>query len=374
MHDVIVIGAGPVGAYTAFQLTDRGYDVVLLEKKPSAGQHIVCSGVIGKTAFQRYELPRAAILTKIDAFTIFSPQGQRLEYIHPDTLAYVVDRAVLDRYLVARAQKRGARVLFNQPVTQIEQTADQCQVHAAGNSYRGRFVILATGVNYRLHGLAGLSRPPDFLLGAQLDLNFKPSSAAVQIHLGREIAPGSFGWVIPLTEDRSRVGLLVQKNARAYLKKMLATRVYPQMERKPRKNRILVKPIAYGPVERSVHHRIAAVGEAAGQIKTTTGGGIAFGLLCSEILCDKLHQAFKNGDHLQDYNLEWHSVLMSEINIGYKTRQMAEKLDDLRLENLFNFVKKNRFWVNTLMPRVHFDHHTDLLYYCLETFRFLLKK
>lgn len=374
MIDVIVVGAGPIGAYTAFQLANRGFEVLVLEKQSRPGLNIICSGVISKTAYRRYELPGAAILTEVDSFTIISPRGQCLEYVHPETLAYVVDRSVFDTELVEMVRNRGVRILFNQEVRTVEQNTDVCTVHAGNRQYQSQYVILATGVNYHLHRLVGLSRPPHHLIGAQVEMDYCPATDAVQIHMGRDIAPGSFGWVIPLNNRRSRIGLLVAKNGQEFLNHLLKTRIYPLLNQEPSECVINLKSIAHGPVEKSVNQRVAAVGEAAGQIKTTTGGGISFGLLCSEILCEKLSRSLKNGNNLEEYDLDWHSVLMPEINIGFKTRQMAEKLDDETLEKLFNFVKKNRFWVNTLIPRVHFDHHADLLYYCLETFRFLLKK
>ncbi len=374
MTDVIIIGAGPIGAYTAFQLASRGFDVIALDKQPKPGLNIICSGVIGKTAYKRYELPGAAIQTEIDAFTIISPQGQRLEYVHPETLAYIVDRSIFDAELVELARNKGARIMFNHEVIAVEQNGPECTVTTVNRSYKSRYLIIATGVNSRLHRTIGLARPPHYLLGAQIETDYYTRSESVQIHLGRDIAPGSFGWVIPLNNRRSRIGLLVHKDAQAKLNHMLQTRVYPHMDRKPKECTISMKPIAYGPAPCTVNKRVASVGEAAGQVKTTTGGCISFGLLCSEILCEKLSRSLKKGDGLEEYDLEWHSVLMPELKIGLDTRRMAEKLDDETLEKLFDFVKKNRFWVKTLVPRVNFDHHSDLLYYCLETFKFLLKK
>jgi len=84
--DVLIVGGGPIGTYTAYQLADKGFDVVVVEKKNQIGEDIVCAGVISKEAFKRYDLPAESILSRIDSFTFISPFGQRLEYIHPDVL------------------------------------------------------------------------------------------------------------------------------------------------------------------------------------------------------------------------------------------------------------------------------------------------
>ena len=75
--DVIVIGAGPVGSYTAYQLADRGFSVCVLEQKPTAGEDVICAGVVSKAAFKRYDLPSASILSRISSVSFVSPLGPK---------------------------------------------------------------------------------------------------------------------------------------------------------------------------------------------------------------------------------------------------------------------------------------------------------
>jgi geranylgeranyl reductase family protein len=372
-YDVIVIGGGPIGSYTAFRLADRGLSVAVLEKEADAGLNAICSGVIGKAAYKKYHLPRAAILTEIDSFNFVSPQDQRLEYIHPESLAYVVDRRIFDRTLIKQARGKGAEIHFGQEVRELTSRPHDNRIRTQNREYQARIVVLATGVNHRLHKMAGLDDPPAFLYGSQVEIPFAGQSRSVEIHLGKNIAPGSFGWVIPINNRVSRIGVILDQKGAAWLNKMLEERIYPRSSHRVPRARIIVKPIVYGPLKKSVHNRILAVGEAAGQVKTTTGGCISFGLLCSEILVDKLEQTLDNGNHLDDYDLEWHSTLMPELNIGFEVRQVAARMTDENLEQFFSFIKKNRYWVDALVSRVNFDHHSDLLYYCMESFKFLMK-
>ncbi|GAH37350.1 unnamed protein product, partial [marine sediment metagenome] len=66
-YDVVVVGAGPIGSYTAYQLADKGFDVCLLDEKENIGENVICAGVIGKDAFKRYDLPGKSILSRIDS-------------------------------------------------------------------------------------------------------------------------------------------------------------------------------------------------------------------------------------------------------------------------------------------------------------------
>ena len=58
--DVVVIGAGPTGCYSACELARAGYDVLLLEEHEQVGEPQHCTGVIGLEAFEEFDLPRGA--------------------------------------------------------------------------------------------------------------------------------------------------------------------------------------------------------------------------------------------------------------------------------------------------------------------------
>ena len=57
VHDVIVIGGGPSGLNSASLLAEKGLDVLLLEKKKEIGHKVICTGIIGREAFERFDLP-----------------------------------------------------------------------------------------------------------------------------------------------------------------------------------------------------------------------------------------------------------------------------------------------------------------------------
>jgi len=57
MYDVIVVGGGPAGCYTASLLGQQGFDVHVLEEHAVIGEPVDCSGVIGAEAFEKLELP-----------------------------------------------------------------------------------------------------------------------------------------------------------------------------------------------------------------------------------------------------------------------------------------------------------------------------
>ena len=370
-YDVIVVGAGPVGSYTAYQLADKGLNVCLLEQKKEIGEDVICAGVLGKEAFKRYDLPVKSIISRIGSVTFVSPQGQRLKYEPGDIFTYVVDRKMFDKGLLKQARRCGVDVFMKQKVTSIRRSRNSCTVACSRRKYPAKIVVLATGVDYKLHSKIKMGKPSKFLYGYQIEMPISFSQSNIDIHLGYDFAPGSFGWVVPAGKNASKIGVILQRKGKAWLEKMLEQKLNFSAA-KLDEDAIESKLIAFGPIKRSVKGNILAVGEAAGQVKTTTGGGIFYGLLCSEIAVEKVVKTVKDGNSLEDYELAWRSALMSEFDIGKRLRQIAVRLNDRDIENLFSFVKKNRFWVQLLVPRIDFDYHSNFIFYCLESFQSFL--
>lgn len=372
-YDVVIVGAGPIGAYTSYLLADKGFDVCLLDEKKNIGEDVICAGVIGKEAFKRHDLPGKSILSRISSATFISPSKIRLEYDPKEVFAYVVDRKKFDKGILKAAQHVGVDLHLKQRVINIKKkNSSFYMVSTKKTKYRARIVVLATGINYTLNKIIGLGKPLQFLSGSQIELPISFTRSNIQIHIGTKFAPGSFGWVVPAGANTSRIGLLLKRKSKPWLKKILEQRLSISVA-KLKDEELKTKPIAFGPIKRSVKDNILAVGEAAGQMKTTTGGGIFFGLLCSEIAVDKISNTLRNGTSLSEYETTWRSVLASEFDIGIFLRSIAEKLNDDDIENLFKFVKKNRFWVKLVIPRINFDYHSDVIFFCIKSFSALFK-
>ncbi len=369
-YDVAVIGGGPIGSYTAYQLADKGFSVCILDEKKVIGKDVICTGIISKEAFKRFDLPTEAVLAKIDCFNIISPGGQRLEYTHPDVFAYVVSREDFDKRLLRLAKRCGVNIFLNQQVRHIEKSSHHYSLICDKKKFQSKSVVLATGNKYQLQSSLGMGRPAHFLYGSQIELPTSMPKSTIEIHIGQNFAPGSFGWIAPLGNGFARIGVIVRMKGKKWLKRMLKKRVKFSSKIN---SKIRLKPISYGTIRKSVKDKIIAVGEAAGQVKTTTGGGIFLGLLCSEIAVEKLNETLKNGNNaLEDYELTWRSILNSELEIGKELRKTANLLDDDTIENLFKFVKKNRLWVQLLLPRIDYDFHSNFLFFCLQGFKPLL--
>jgi len=366
MYDVIVVGAGPVGSYTASRLAKSGFKVAIFEEDENVGENVICTGIIGKGIFERFDLPQKAVLSRLKSVSFFSPSLFSLKYVPSDTLAYVVDRGIFDRNVLAHAIKNGVEVHLNSRVEKVKIEEGSGQVEIREDSFlkkvRAKAVVLSTGVNYTLQQDLGMGSPPAFFQGAQVEAELE-ALEQTEIYLGRGICPGSFAWVVPLNNFKARIGVLANNRGVFHLKNFLQKRLKERIKEK--ELCISQKRIAYGPIPKSFTQRVLAVGEAGGQIKTTTGGGIAYGLLCSEIACDVLKESFKRGDfserRLSRYEKLWKSRIGKELKIGCNARKIMEKLTDKQIDKVFKFLQKRKGVKRLIEKRVNFEYHSGFL-------------
>jgi digeranylgeranylglycerophospholipid reductase len=344
VKDLIIVGGGPAGLHAAYKLASAGLDVSLFDAQGEIGERAVCSGVIGIEAFSRFDLPKTSVLNTIKKVQAISPAGRKIQHNGEEPLAHVVNKAEFNRDLASRAVTAGAEMRLGQFVESIEQKKQGVVVRYRSKGGRqqehekARAAIIASGVNRSLTEKLGLVRPRDYLRGIQADIPLGKDGMwrPTRIYVGQAVAPGAFGWKIPLGHGRVRVGLMSSEDPRPYFKKLLG-KVAPHLRRDQYK--VSQKVITQWPQGKSFAERILVIGEAAGHVKTTTGGGIYYGLLSAEMAADVMIRAFSRNNFsvqaLSSFETYCRSTFNRELEIGYFFRRMIAKLPDSLLDKTF---------------------------------------
>jgi geranylgeranyl reductase family protein len=369
LRDVVVIGAGPAGIHAAYLLAQSGLDVVLIEAQGRVGDRVICSGVVGDEAFPRFDLPTQPILSDIRCIQAISPGGKKLEHRTDAPLAQVIDKAEFNRLLAQRAVNAGVQLQLGCWVNalQVEKHSVEIQyrhTETGPANLQAQVAVITTGVNGSLNHALGLAHPRQFLRAVQAEMALPPNGHgnATRVFVGQGVAPGAFGWEIPLGNNRWRVGLMTEDNPDPYFAK-LVQRIAPQTDLASL--RIDRKGIAQAAVGRCVSERVIAAGEAAGHIKTTTGGGIYYGLLSAELVADVLIRAFRNKNFsartLGEFERYWRSTFGNELMVGYFARKLASHFTDGQIDRFFDAANASNL-LGRLNGKLKFDwHHRALL-------------
>ena len=368
MYDVIVIGGGPVGSYVAYKLAGIGQQVMVLERKRRIGESVCCTGIIGQECVSSFAIDDNVILRPVNSAKLFSPSGNLLRLWREETQACVLDRTAFDKAMASRAQGNGAEYLLDSQVSNIEVEEYRVKIEAfpqkTGLNFEARSAVIATGFGSKLAERLGLGNFGDFVIGGQAEVA-TTGIDEVEVYLGREIAPGFFGWLVPTSPRMARVGLLSRRSPELYLRKLLESLV-AQGKIVSAEAKLSYGGIPLKPLSRTYGERLIVVGDAAGQVKPTSGGGIYYGLLCADIAADTLHQALQRDDlsakSLAKYEREWRRKLGRELKIGYWARKLFERLSDNQIDRIFNIIKTNGIDEALLKAReLSFDWHSQAI-------------
>ena len=360
--DVIIIGAGPAGSFTAWRLAQAGLRALVVEEHATIGEPAHCTGVVGRQVFERFGLPRDTIIRELSGATFYSPSGRSFCVRFDEPEAYVIDRPAFDRRLAGLALAAGASYLLRARVEQVELRPGRIALDLAADGCRrrveGRMCVIAGGSGCRLGRELGLRYPASYASGAQVEAAVRDAHE-VEIYCGRAVAPGSFGWVVPLGNGAARVGLRAFGEVRGRLERLLGNPLLRGRVGPPRGPAIGGAIPAEASPKTYADHMLT-VGDAAGQVKTTTGGGVLFGLICAEIAAQVAAEAcrrdlFDEG-FLRVYQRRWRRAIARELRLGLIARKLAGLLRDDDLDEIFRRVNEQAL-VERLTARGGFDHH-----------------
>jgi geranylgeranyl reductase family protein len=367
MLDVAIVGGGPGGMAAACSLAAGGWAVTVFEEHQQVGTPVHCTGVLAKDVIDTLNLPSEAVLNALTTVRFVAPAGHSFDYTTTTTEAVVIDRAVFDSALGRRAELAGATIERGRRVTGIDHTAGAVRVTLSdGESVLARSVILACGANYSFQKRLGLGMPSAFLQTAQLELPVE-RLGEVEIHFGSEIAPKGFAWAVPVQRSEgnfARIGVMADSDPAEYFSRMVA-RVRARWgvalpdDCSP-KRRML--PLAA--VRRSYAERMLAVGDAAGLVKPTTGGGIYYsvvsGKLAADVLSSRLAVNDLSATAMREYEGRWRARFQPEFSAQLALRFVAERMRDADIDALFTLAITDGV-LPLVRQKARFNQHRDFI-------------
>jgi flavin-dependent dehydrogenase len=339
----------------------------LLEAKPAAGTGICCTGIISAECYKRFVQAAGLRARPAGAARLFSPGEGEIRVSRDIPPAFVIDRPAFDSALATRAIAAGVVYRFSCRVTGVTENVNGCVVsyqdRDGGHELSSEAVVLACGFSSDLTRRAGLGRIGAYRAGAQADVECQVNE--VEVYFDPGLFPGGFGWLVPTWDGRGLLGVVTQRNAGVALEVILR-RLRTQRRVGLKLTETRSKALPLRPLARTAGKRIFVAGEAAGQVKATTFGGIYTGLLAAEEAAASITRALSTGTwkpgFADDYERAWRKLMMADLNMGWHARRVYDALSVGQVDRIFALVRSTGLDRQLLASSdVSFDWHGALL-------------
>ncbi|HSU72618.1 MAG TPA: NAD(P)/FAD-dependent oxidoreductase [Candidatus Binatia bacterium] len=277
---ISVVGAGPAGNYAALLLARQGHQVCVFEDHPAIGIPVQCTGIVTHGLWQLIPKEHSIIRTELNQVRVHAPNGKTTTVkLHE----FVLDRAKLDQHIAKLAQQAGATYYLSHRFVGFETGAIRVRHEGKELRFPTDITIGADGPNSEVAKAAGIWTPRKVWGGVQATIRGNYDPSAFDVFFGDEFKE-FFAWAVPESKNVARVGIAAQHQAREMFFRI--TKRYPGTLTGWQSGPIPIydKRVPVQNKQRTVF----LVGDAAGLVKATTGGGIITGMLSSKILADAL--------------------------------------------------------------------------------------
>ncbi|MEK6984036.1 MAG: NAD(P)/FAD-dependent oxidoreductase [Nanoarchaeota archaeon] len=326
---ITIIGAGPAGTYLAYLLAKQGREVKVFEEHNTIGSPVQCTGIVTSSIEKFFRLKKEVIAKRLDKVVVVSKNNK----ITLNVDEIVMWRDKFDRFVADMAQDAGAEILLNHQFLGLN-GSHSIKVKDKKNNkikeVRTEAIVGADGPYSAVAKSAGIDSDSKNYIGMQAKVKLGMDTSSFETYFGSDF-PNFFGWCVPESEDTARIGLGCLENAREYF--------YRFMKQRTGKKDVLcwesgLIPL-YNPKRRLQKENVYLIGDAATQVKATTGGGIIPSLKAAQTLCD----CIING---KNYNKEFKKRSGRELFLHLKIRNILNKFTDRDYNILLNLMSQKK--------------------------------
>lgn len=369
-YDVLVAGGSISGLLAAREMAGRGLSVLVVEEDMEIGTPEHCGGLISLNGMRNLGIiPSSSIMeSSIKRAEIFSPSGASFVLNAERQGVVSIDRRALDKQAANQARRNGAEIWVRCSMRSFKEEGGSSGDYGGGGDGGGDGGVTVETTNGRIQcrvmvdarGVQPIMEKNrnGALLSAQYQIYADwIRKDVVEVYFDQKRYPGFFSWIIPTRSDTGKAGAAGKAiNTANTLASFLAGKGKHAVVRK------VFAPIwVLGPLEHFVRNRIVTIGDAAGQTKPTTAGGIytcgMAGILAGRSIADAIIN--NNLRRLRGYEEEWFRIFKTEFDRMLLARKVFEHLDNKALDDVFKMVSSET--VEEISESGDFDFHSQAL-------------
>ncbi len=329
-YDVVVVGAGPGGSSTAEYAAKEGLSVLLIDSRKEIGWPVQCGEFMPKTEevahifpdvtspAELFDVPERLVSKPTSIIRMVSPSMKEYDV---NFSGYSTERREFDKYLAGKAVNAGAELMTDTKFTGRE---GRNTIQTTRGSFEGEVIVGADGPFSSVRKTVG-GEAPRLLYPAMSTTMNGEFGDVVYMYFG-SAAPAGYGWIIP-KNGGANIGLgadpnLTEKKVGFYARDFIS-QIGRKFGTEPRQ--IIAGgwvPMS-GPVGKTVYDNVLLVGDAAGQVMATNGGGICIAMICGRTAGRAIGAHLNSHAPLKKYEEEWRGVVGKDLETARKMMKYA---------------------------------------------------
>jgi geranylgeranyl reductase family protein len=347
-YEVVIAGGSVSGLLCAREIARLGHRVLVIEEDSEIGTPEHCGGVVSISGIDELGVipTRGTLDNKISSASIISPSGKSFTLDAKAQKVVVLDRRDFDKQIAHQAKNNGAEIRVRTSLKEINGN----EVQTSEGKLKCKIIVDARGVSSLIH-----KDREGILQSAQYEIYADwIEKDRIEVYFDQEKYPGFFAWIIPTHVDIAKVGVAGKGiNAAIALENFLSKKGKYSVVRK------IFAPIwIKGPIENFVTKNIVTIGDAAGQSKPTTAGGIYSCGLGGIFAGRAISKYLKSGNQsdLLEYQRIWSEKFYHEFQNMLLARKLLERFDNKAIDKIFKSVTPQI--LEEISKEGTFDFHT----------------
>ena len=342
-YDICIVGASIAGNYLTYLLYKSNLRIVVLEDHKEIGIPFQCAGIISQKLSQLIELPTNIILNRVSSAKIVNPSGKNIS-LSGDERPYIIDRIALDCIYYNKVKKNPNITYFlgeryKTFEYRIEDGKKYVLIETSNRIIKTRMLIGCDGPLSSVGKQLNVKNNILYASQIRIKANFNEDEAAMYFDPQWKQL---FGWIVPEGNHIFRIGIAVAKNVNSCFKRYLEKLDINIDNKIDQQGGI----IPYGIMNKIAFDNILLLGDSAGQVKATTGGGIVMLLTAARYASYCVRLCFKNENFSKGFIKNYYEKPCSrtigrELKLHYLIRLILERFKDNDFETFFKIIKDN---------------------------------
>lgn len=340
--DVVVVGGGAVGLIAAKTLVENGLETILLEEHEEIGKPEHCAGLFSIINFKRLGIPFSEryIENRVRGAVFHSPGGRRIELDAGRTVAIVTSRSSLDCFLAEEFERKGGSIILKDKVIDISFSRNNTEVKTKnGIVIKAKKVINAEGVASVLLRkiLKKTTERKKWIPIIQLWVrNHSLDPEYVYLYF-EEYLPEFFAYLIPVNDEVGKLGIASRTKLKTKLDKFIKEK-FPDIQ--------IMRSVSHAvytgrPLKPDLDSTFIPIGDVAGHVKASTGGGVIMGGLIAKNICEIIALEIMGDLESTRYRRRNVESLLRELDRIAITMKFLRSLPTKTIDRLFKIIDES---------------------------------